>query len=70
MKKIFMFSIVLVTVFLFLHGFVIAETTDENITATDNLMPGTVEGTGTHFAVTDSEYIYCWIQAANIAMQC
>ncbi|MBI4691795.1 MAG: hypothetical protein HY754_16260 [Nitrospirae bacterium] len=56
MKKILMFSIAVV-LGLFFNMSAWAETTDGNITSTDNLMPGTVEGTGTHFEVTDSEYL-------------
>jgi len=56
MKKIFMFSILLVLGF-FLHGFALAETTEGDITLSDYHIPGTIEGTGMHFEVTDSEYL-------------
>ncbi|MFA4828513.1 MAG: NosD domain-containing protein [Thermodesulfovibrionales bacterium] len=41
---------------LFLSGLAIAST-DANIMPPDVLMPGTIEGTGTHFEVNDSEYL-------------
>ncbi len=56
MSKIFIFSIILLLGF-FLHGFAMAEITNGDITSSDYLMPGTVEGTGTHFQVTDTKYL-------------
>lgn len=55
MKKFLMFSIILVFG-LFFYVPAWAETTD-GITSSDYLILGTVEGTGIHFEVADSEYL-------------
>lgn len=56
MKKVFMVSMVL-ALGLFLHGFAIAQTTGDDVMPSGSIMPGTTQGTGTHFEVTDSEYL-------------
>lgn len=64
MKKIFMISVVFVFGF-FMLGSAMAQTIGGDIMLPDTLTPGITEGTGTHFEVTDSEYLNVVLESSE-----